>query len=74
MHEIKELTEKRKARSNSSMLSIVRELNQKWNAFCRLDKKGRFKRNGFIELLKHRVTQVHPFMAKKILTKLDGMI
>lgn len=71
LREIATLTEVRKVQSNSAMLSILRELNQKWNALCRLDEHKRFKSGGFIKLVKYRVTQDYPYMARRILPELD---
>ena len=55
MKEIKPLIELRNGRSNAAIESIIRELNQKWNALCRLDAKKRFKRNGFVLFCKARI-------------------
>lgn len=71
LKEIATLTEVRRVQSNSGMLSILRELNQKWNALCRLDKHTRFKKGGFIKLVRHRVIQDYPYMAERILPELD---
>ncbi|MFH1625608.1 MAG: hypothetical protein ABID54_10725 [Pseudomonadota bacterium] len=62
--EIKTLTEMRKAQSNEAILSILLELNDKWNALCRLDKKGQFKKDGFINLVRIRVSEEFPWIAK----------
>ena len=64
--EIKELTEKRKAQSNSSMVSILKELGLKWNALCRMDKKKRFKKDGFRKLVLHRCAEDHPQIVFKL--------
>jgi len=58
--EIKDLIDVRHASSEEAVVSILRELNQKWNALSRLDKKRRFKPNGFIKFVKHRAAQVMP--------------
>lgn len=58
--EIKDLIGVRRATTEGAVVSILRELNQKWNALCRLDKKRRFKPDGFIKYVKHRATQVLP--------------
>lgn len=50
----------RNANSEGAIVSILRELNQKWNALCRLDKKERFKKDGFIEYVRHRALKVMP--------------
>jgi len=58
--EIKDLIDVRRATTEGAVVSILRELNQKWNALCRLDKKRRFKPDGFIKYVKHRATEVLP--------------
>ena len=71
LKEIATLTETRKAQSNPAMLSIIRELNQKWDTLCKLDSHKRFKKGGFIKVIRHRVTIDHPIMARRILPLLD---
>jgi len=71
LREIATLTEVRRVHSNAAMLSILRELNQKWDALCRLDKHTRFKKGGFIKLVRHKVTKDYPHMAGRILPELD---
>jgi len=56
--EIKDLIDVRRATTEGAVVSILRELNQKWNALCRLDKKRRFKPDGFIKYV--RATEVMP--------------
>ena len=60
IYEIKDMIDVRHAATEGAVVSILRELNQKWNTLCRLDKKRRFKKNGFIKYVKHRATQVMP--------------
>lgn len=58
--EIKDLIDVRHATTEGTVVSILRELNQKWNALSRLDKKRRFKPDGFIKYVKHRAIEVMP--------------
>lgn len=58
--EIKDLIDVRHASTEEAVVSILRELNQKWNTLCRLDNHMRFKEDGFIKYVKHRATQVMP--------------
>jgi len=58
--EIKDMIVVRHATTEGAVVSILRELNQKWNALCRLDGKGRFKPDGFIKYVKHRAMKVMP--------------
>jgi len=58
--EIKNIIDVRHAATEGAVVSILRELNQKWNTLCRLDKRRRFRKNGFIKYVKHRATQVMP--------------
>jgi len=58
--EIKNMIDVRHAATEGAVVSILRELNQKWNTLCRLDKRRRFRKNGFIKYVKHRATQVMP--------------
>lgn len=58
--EIKDMIDVRGATTEGAVVSILRELNQKWNALCRLDNHTRFKKDGFIKYVKHRATQVLP--------------
>jgi len=60
VREIKDAIDVRHATTEGAVVSILRELNQKWNALCRLDKKRRFKKDGFIKYVKHRATEVMP--------------
>lgn len=60
IYEIKDMIDVRHVATEEAVVSILRELNQKWNALCRLDKKRRFKKNGFIKYVKHRAAQVMP--------------
>lgn len=71
LHEVGTLAEARNAESNAAMLSIIRELNQKWDTLCKLDGYKRFKKGGFIKLIRHRVLTDHPIMARRILPLLD---
>lgn len=71
LREVGTLAEARRAESNPAMLSIIRELNQKWDTLCRLDGHKRFKKGGFIKLIRHRVITDHPIMARRILPLLD---
>jgi len=58
--EIKNMIDVRHISLEEGVVSTLRELNQKWNALCRLDKKRRFKPDGFIKYVKHRATEVMP--------------
>ena len=58
--EIKDMIDVRHAATEGAVVSILRELNQKWNTLCRLDKRRRFRKNGFIKYVKHSATQVMP--------------
>lgn len=60
LDEIQGLARARKAQNNEAVISIFLELNQKWNTLCRLDKKKRFKKDGFIRLVKFRTADVFP--------------
>lgn len=60
IYEIKDMIDVRHVATEGAVVSILRELNQKWNTLCKLDKKKRFKKNGFIKYVKHRATQVMP--------------
>jgi hypothetical protein len=64
--EIKDLIVMRHASSEEAMVSILRELNRKWNALSRLDKKRRFKKDGFIKFVKHKAIQVMPSILSAI--------
>ena len=64
MEELPSLLKMRNAKSNGATKAIIRELNQKWNAMCRLDKENRFKRNGFIIFLKARIEKEGPSKEK----------
>jgi len=50
--EVKELAKKRNTNSDSSVVSIIKEINQKWNKLCGLYEKEYGKsiliRNGFL--------------------------
>ena len=61
--EVKEITEIRmggKLATNSTMISIFKEQNEKWNAMRKFD--SRFKRDGFMEFAKHRMPTLREFM------------
>jgi len=58
--EIVSMVDVRRATTEGAMVSILRELNQKWNALCRLDNHTRFKKDGFIEYVRHRALKVMP--------------
>ena len=60
LDEIVGLAKARRAQGNEAVISIFLELNQKWNALCRLDKQIRFKKDGFIKLVRHRTADVFP--------------
>lgn len=60
LDEIQGLAKVRNAKSNEAVISILLELNQKWNTLCRLDKNTRFKKDGFIKLVRHRTIDVFP--------------
>lgn len=49
--EVEDIVKKRNAKSDQALISILRELNKKWNAMMRFDL--RFKRDGFIEFIKN---------------------
>ena len=70
LDEIKGLAKMRKAQSGEAVVSILLELNDKWNALCRLDKQKRFKKDGFILVVRDRVADVIP----RILPLLDKTI
>ena len=50
--EVVEIQKTRQAKSNSALIAIFREQNQKWNALCKYD--SNLKRDGFIEVVKYR--------------------
>ena len=58
--EIADMMKTRHVESEGAMVSILRELNQKWNALCRMDEKKRFRPDGFIKYVKHRATTLMP--------------
>lgn len=60
LDEIVGLAKARRAQSNEAVISIFLELNQKWNSLCRLDKLNRFKKDGFIKLVRSRTADVFP--------------
>ena len=60
LDEIVGLAKARRAQSNEAVISIFLELNQKWNTLCRQDKLNRFKKDGFIKLVRSRTADVFP--------------
>ena len=53
--EINLIAEKRKIKSDDAAMAIIKELNQKYNAICRLinaEGKTQLKRNGYYLILK----------------------
>ena len=66
LDEIQELAKARKAQSNEAVISIFLELNQKWNTLCRIDKKKRFKRDGFIKMVRSRTADVFPWILPRL--------
>lgn len=60
LDEIVGLAKARKAQSNEAVISIFLELNQKWNTLCRLDTQIRFRKDGFIKLVRGRTADVFP--------------
>jgi len=71
-NEVFTLAEVRRAHSNEAILSVLRELNQKWNAICRLDKQKRFKPNGFIKFFRERARKIMP-EALEVLDKMEEL-
>lgn len=59
-NEVHTIADIRHVKSDAGMISIVKELNTKWNALCRLDQ--RLKRNGFIEFVKYRIPEIKKFI------------
>ena len=57
--EVGEIAKERKALTDSASRAIVQEINQKWNALCRMFEKeyGRpvLKRNGFLDFWKSKI-------------------
>lgn len=51
MADMKRLKEERKISTTGGFYSILKELNQKWNAVC--TRSSFIKRDGFINLLRH---------------------
>ena len=70
LDEIVDLAKARRAQSNEAVISIFLELNQKWNVLCRLDKQIRFKKDGFIKLVRNRTVEMFP----RILPHLNKII
>jgi len=66
LEEVYELAKIRRVQKENAVVSIFRELNQKWNAMCRLDTKKRFKRNGFIKLVRARIVEDAPHYIKVV--------
>jgi len=58
--EVKEIMGLRNARSDSALISVLKEQNHKWNALRKYDE--RFKLNGFLEFVKHRF----PFVTDRL--------
>ena len=63
--EVKEIAEirmggKLATTTNSTMISIFKEQNLKWNAMIKFD--PRFKRDGFMEFAKHRMSTLKELM------------
>lgn len=58
--ELTDIAKKRNAHSDQALISILRELNKKWNAMMHFD--SRFKRDGFIEFMKHKM----PFLKEPL--------
>ena len=56
-----ELIKIRNAKSNESIVAIIRELNEKWNAFANRV-NDHILENGFVELVKKRM----PFMIEHL--------
>lgn len=72
--EIKGMIDVRHATTEGAVVSILRELNQKWNALCRLDKKRRFKPDGFIKYVKHRATEVMPSLLSTLNKNMEEIL
>ena len=70
LDETQSIAKTRSAQSNEAIISIFLELNNKWNALCRLDRQGRFRKDGFIRLVRHRTVDVFP----QIIFHLDKII
>lgn len=54
--EFKTITEQRRAHSDGACLAIVRELDQKWRALCRLVPD--FKPDGYASFIREHMPQV----------------
>lgn len=63
--EVEKITRTRmkgKPATNSTMMSIFKEQNQKWNAMRKFD--PRFRRDGFMEFTKHKMPFLGEFLER----------
>jgi len=65
--EVTDIAKKRNAKSDQALISIIEELNQRWNAMAKMD--PRFKQDGFIEFIKFKM----PFMKDALEKKKDAL-
>ncbi len=70
MQEVVQIMKMRCAKSDSAMIAVFREQNQKWNALLKYNTM--LKRNGFIEFVKYRLCE-ESFIPKKVIDKLTPM-
>jgi len=61
-HEVQEIAKKRNTNSDSSTISIIKEMNQKWNKLCAIYEKEYgepiLKRNGYMKYLQADIPQL----------------
>jgi len=60
--EFKPIAEARHVKLDSSGLSIIRELDDKWRAFVRLSGDGHINPNGFIDFCIYRMPELTPML------------
>ena len=62
MDEVSAISEKRKVSRPESLVDIIKELNQKWNAlgslFIKRDRRPVLAENGFMEIMQDQITKL----------------
>lgn len=62
MDEISAISKKRKVSRPESIVDIIKELNQKWNALCslfiKLDRKPVLVENGFRDIMQYQIDRL----------------
>lgn len=62
MDEVRKISEQRKVSRPESLVDIIKELNQKWNALCslfiKLDRKPVLVENGFRDIMQDQIDKL----------------